>query len=396
MLKHTERPGVRSQLIHLVHPLNVDPTILINRLLREPNVSIRHALLLSLGEYPREELSPQQQDLVKGLISDWYRTDGDAGIHGVCEWLLQHWGQQSPPIDPSHHEEVDRTLGDRRWYVTPSGHTMTIIEAGEFPMGSPTSEPYRVANVEQPHVRRIDRRFAIATKEVTVAQFAEFLAATGQTAEPDTEKNFHHDLPHNRVSWYQAAQYCNWLTKQDGFPESDACYLPNQDGQYAAGMHPRSGYLQCRGYRLPSESEWEYACRAGAVTSRYYGDADELLKYYAWHDQNSEQQLHPVGLLKPNEYGLFDMFGNVYEWCHSYLTVQQYATPDTSPSQVFHDEEDLRVVRDSSSRAQRGGSFLGDSIDLRAAYRGWDYAVNTKTYFGFRIVRTMPAATSRL
>ena len=95
------------------------------------------------------------------------------------------------------------------------------------------------------------------------------------------------------------------------------CYEPNEEGQYAEGMRIRADALQRTGYRLPTEAEWEYACRAGAMTSRYYGLSEELLGQYAWYLTNTlGDRARPCGSLLPNDLGLFDMLGNVYEWCN--------------------------------------------------------------------------------
>ena len=126
----------------------------------------------------------------------------------------------------------------------------------------------------------------------------------------DRKKNgLNPHVPQKRVTWYQAAAYCNWLSKQEGLA---ACYEANPKGKYAQGMKIVPNVL---GYRLPTEAEWEYACRAGAGTSRYYGGSEELLGRYAWYSQNSRNRIWPCGRLKPNDFGLFDMLGNVYEWC---------------------------------------------------------------------------------
>ncbi len=115
-------------------------------------------------------------------------------------------------------------------------------------------------------------------------------------------------------TWYMAAHYCNWLSEQEGLPKDQWCYLPNEAGAYAEGMSIPADVLERTGYRLPTEAEWEYACRAGAVTSRYYGHSIDLLDAYAWYQANSKEHAWTCGSLLPNDLGLFDMLGNEFEW----------------------------------------------------------------------------------
>lgn len=118
-------------------------------------------------------------------------------------------------------------------------------------------------------------------------------------------------------------------------------------------------------YRLPTEEEWEHACRAGSVTNYCFGDSEEELKDYAWFYKNSENKTHPVGLKKTNKFGLYDMHGNVWEWCANLY----------SPS--------------SSYRGVRGGSWCSDARNARSAFRADDGPANHGSDVGFRLARTL-------
>ena len=122
-------------------------------------------------------------------------------------------------------------------------------------------------------------------------------------------------------------------------------------------------YLSLTGYRLPTEAEMEYATRAGAVTSRYFGETDELLPKYAWYMKNSQEQTWPVGSLKPNDLGLFDVQGNVFTWCQE--SYKGY--PTKKNDEVAEDKEDELVITPTQSRVLRGGSFLSLASVVRSA-----------------------------
>jgi formylglycine-generating enzyme required for sulfatase activity len=277
-----------------------------------------------------------------------------------------------------------------------------------YVMGSPLTEKYRTDD-ELQHQVTIPRSFAISTKEVSVSQFQEFLddnPLIKEAARKDTSKfpslenkklivfSPESDCPQIFVTWYEAAQYCNWLSKLDGVSEKEWCYPTNE--MIKSGMGISKEYLTRKGYRLPTEAEWEYASRGGTNTDRFYGEGDELLPEYAWYsksppqnksdpnDPNDPQHTYPVGQLKPNAYGLFDIYGNVWEWCDSRR--QPYLNGNTidEPTANF-------LITDSVAMVRRGGSFSYGKEVMRSAHRGAlnYFPIQRRDNVGFRIAKTL-------
>jgi formylglycine-generating enzyme required for sulfatase activity len=285
-----------------------------------------------------------------------------------------------------------------RSYRGPEGHEMVIIPGGEFTMGAPIEEKGR-AEVEVPHRVKIPRLYAIASKEVTNEQFARFIvavadyganwkqAATARFGDPPRFSTYSRtpDSPQVAVSWYDAARYCNWLSERARIPRNQWVYPDAIDPQ---GIELPRDYLHRTGFRLPTEAEWEYAARAGTTTSWHFGNDVSELPKYAWFDANTKRErAYPVGQLLPNQWGLFDMLGNVWEWT---LDRRQ---PYPQDGGVIGDSEDqIRKVSNDVARTRRGGSFAYEWFTTRSAHRG------DVTYFpnqirdnvGFRVARTMP------
>ena len=250
----------------------------------------------------------------------------------------------------------------------------------EFLMGSPPSDPDRLAGEDQ-HKRRINRSFALAAHSVTVEQFLKFRKAHASVLLKRYAPT--PDCPVHGVTWYDAAGYCNWLSEQEKIPKDQWCYETNPAGQ---PVKLKENYLSLTGYRLPAEAELEYACRAAAATSRYYGAQEELLGKYAWFLKNSEDRSWPVGLLKPNDFGFFDMHGNVWNWCQE----RYMAYPRPSGDAPIDDVEDVLTINLQESRVLRGGSFIDLPWVVRSSIRYRFAPSNRVDAIGFRPSRTLP------
>jgi serine/threonine protein kinase/formylglycine-generating enzyme required for sulfatase activity len=387
ILKASPDPRVRSYVIDWLSPLAVSSQTIIERFNTEPDVTIRRALVLALGEFAETQLSGiQKQPLIEKLLAI-YENEPDAGLHGAVEWLLRKWGQDKgleAVVEKLKSDETQlqtrRAAGKRQWYVNMQKQTFVILDADEFLMGSPKSEPERFPNESQ-HVCRIGRRFAIDAHEVTKSQWRTFhRTAKGVHWSYDSKIASQvrtEDSPIVGMNWYEAAHYCNWLSEQEGIGKDQWCYEPNKQGTYLAGMRPKDKFWKLTGYRMPMEAEWEFTCRAGTVTSRYYGISEDLLPKYAWYFANSQNRTWPVGRLKPNDLGVFDMLGNAYEWCFD-LSPEYSNVPTTQP------------VEDAKRRVLRGGAFNNVPEAVRSADRH-AYQADFRSYFiGFRPARTLP------
>jgi serine/threonine protein kinase/formylglycine-generating enzyme required for sulfatase activity len=409
--KHTNDPRVRSYLIENISVFRVDPRLIWERLKVEKDSSARCALILSLGGFQKGQLESLVGEM-QGTLKKWYREDLSAGVHGAVEWVLSNWQRKRiiAGFDKTLEPEDVSTLSDVLkkeprepiWWANPLGQTMVVIRGPTtFRMGSPNTEVGREGREkgkhEVQHDATIPRTFAISTKEVTVE---EFLRAF-KDFEYDTDYSKTPDSPINSVNWYEAAAYCNWLSSQERLPVDQWCYVKANDGEpkyeqvrYMSGMQLRPDYLSCRGYRLPTETEWEYVCRAGTTTRWFFGESDELLPRYAWYWQNSNLEgTIAVGTLKPNGFGLFDVYGNIAEWCTD--IIWDYAEPEQCAQRVEREHEEDRTIVDDKMMMFRGGGFEYVPHLLRSAARDRTQPHWNNYQMGFRVARTIeprPAA----
>ncbi len=252
--------------------------------------------------------------------------------------------------------------------VTRSGVAMVSLPGGEFTMGSAQGNP----DEAPPHKVRLSP-FLMDKFEVTHEMFVK-----AQLPDPSRWQD-HSRKPVERVRWGDAKRYCNERSLLEGLKP---CYnekTPDWDCDYAA-----------TGYRLPTEAEWEYACRAGAEGPYDFGAPDKL-RQYAWFKDTAAQQTHPVGQKKPNRWGLCDLYGNVSEWCEDVYSPSYYQqSPAADPTGPPNPGRDVR-------RVIRGGSWRSSADLCRATARQGEKTGDTDAcfstdYCGFRCVRRATAA----
>jgi formylglycine-generating enzyme required for sulfatase activity len=404
LLKHSPDPALRSYLIEHLGPGGVDAKILLKRLDQEKDDnSIRRAILLSLGEYGLDRLPPVERQKLLPRMVELYRNDPDPGIHGAARWLLRKWEveEKVKEVDAASRG-ASASEGKRGWSVNSQGQTMVLIpkpREGVFWMGEGAER----------HQQPLRHDFALSSEDVTVEQFQRFRAEY----KPNKLYAPTKECPAIEVSWYDAAAYCNWLSQREGIAEAQWCYEINKgavpalaastvgllasplgprpllaaalvfpertdyDHLYGNQMKIKAGYLGLKGYRLPTEAEWEYACRAGSTVGYSFGEPAELLERYGWYAGNSLGQAHPCGKLKPNDLGLFDMNGNVWQWTQGSL--------NDKPAEKENDRDEL--VPGASDRVVRGGSWFYDAGLCRAACRHWRAPVIRLSISGFRLAR---------
>jgi len=243
----------------------------------------------------------------------------------------------APKTDPNTPKEkaVDMGNGIIMEFV--------LIPAGEFDMGSPSTERDRDNDEGPVHRIKISRPFYMGKYEVTQQQY--YVVAKSKPSKFKQEGR-----PVENVSWDQAERFCRKLSEIKG-----------------------------GSYRLPTEAEWEYACRAGSQDRFYFGDdlTYSQIEQYAWYSENSDSTTHLVGEKKPNSFGLYDMHGNVWEWCGDWYATDYYR------NSIAVDPHGPLIGK---SRVLRGGGWFRRARYCRSASRSSCEPVYIQNYVGFRIV----------
>lgn len=291
----------------------------------------------------QQKIGLERRALIETLLAKaktyGYREDGLSALATLDELL---------ELDPAH-EEAKLLRTDVTWQNPPNqigetwtnnlGMTFTYIPAGRFMMGSPADDASR-SDDEAQHPVILTNPYLLGITEVTQEQWQKVM---GENPSHFKGKS----LPVEKINWDDALAFCQKLAKIDG-----------------------------RRYRLPTEAEWEHACRAGTETAYYFGDNPDDLRSVAWYRDNSRKTSRPVQQKPANPWGLYDIHGNVFEWCHDWYTPQPPQTLTKNP----------KGPSTGTKRILRGGAWYAKQEACRAAYRGWNTPDSRLYTYGLRVL----------
>ncbi len=339
----------------------------------EPDAALRSGLCLAVGSIPLENLTGQEHGAWQPVFTRWYKTASDGGTHSAAGWALRQWGVNPPALPASSQPSAGR-----QWVVNSLGMTLVKIDPDAVVRKDQTPEA-----IEQ--TVKLTRAFFLSDREISVGQFQQFI---GDASYPTKEKpenwpgaqaelNPTSEHPVQKVNWYDAVLFCNWLSRKDG---RTPCY--ERTGKQVKVKLGKNEYeheiwrlvADAPGYRLPTEAEWEYACRAGTTTEFASGSDEETLRKYAVFQAGRTAS---VGSKLPNGWGLFDMHGNVMEWCWDGYEKYDAKSPAVDPTGAS-------AVR---NRVIRGGSWISPASYSRASFRNKVTPEERYNSLGFRVAR---------
>ncbi len=386
---------------------------------------LQSGLCLAVGSTELDPMFPGDRETWRPLASQWYRSSPDSGVHGAAAWMLRRWKMKLPVIASTIEPPENKN-----WHVTPSGMTMVKIPAGTFL--NRMKGDWTPFDKDTPSQKiTLTRDFLMSDREVSMGQFRQAMddPDVGLRERPylryDEDDDVQAENYHNRadlvfeplytvlrprdeqpvtyVSWIQAVMYCNWLSRKEGL---QPCY--ERTGKihrsvYHFSSEPHWSTEDWRlisgrnGYRLPTNAEWELACRASTTTDYSFGNDTQFMGRYAVCDQSSPE---PCGSKLPNGWGLFDMHGNLSEHCNDWVRTfrcdTQSKTDPMGPSQPVYLTPNYPDSSPESTfrhwrKVRNGGDFRKtDPVINKASFMDSEHPIHMETPdTGFRVVRNL-------
>ena len=363
--------------------------------------------ILALGSYNERQLSATARAALKTDLLSLFTHHPETSVHSACRWLLQQWGFQADLADCLKSIQSKQPKPGYSWHEDTTGICFAVFDAIEFHYGPNDEYAFPKAKSMSDQQAVINHRFGVATHETTRQAYAkiETLLAkalakqaesmSGEKAAAVLEKSKKilrtqknrltseaHDqaaetAPVTSVSWDEATLFCNALNQLAGIPQAENVYVVYDTvGTKNQTSRRKENALQYQGYRLPSAEEWEYASRNDAVHRYCFGDNIDLFEAYGWSVNNSHNMRQPVGQLKPNRHGLFDVHGNVSEWCHNNFQSNEQNKAERQPREI------------------RGQSSAEETRDITLFRRESGQPLNFSIRLGFRVARTYPPLES--
>jgi serine/threonine protein kinase/formylglycine-generating enzyme required for sulfatase activity len=352
LLAFKPNPEQRTRFVQQFSGWHGDLAALPEMLRRHDDSALRSGLCAALGRLDPGLLSPPVAAALREALVELHARANDAGTHATAGWALRRWGEERDVVGQAF--QPDRQAGKpdlrgKQWYRTPEGLTMIRAEPPGTANGAARPFPWALW---------------VSDREVSLGLFRRFLkdpqlAAEGKPADwpgvnPDISPT--DDCPVHNVNFRDMMLFCNWLSRREG---RTPCYEP---------MPGQVGFWTCRyganGYRVPTNAEWEYACRAGTTTRFFFGDDATLLPEYA---NVLLTRAEPGGRRLSNDWGLFDTLANEWEWC-------------------FDGPRDLGPFPLSTTLTMRGGTYGTGSFYSTCASAAEARGTERTTSHGFRVV----------
>lgn len=376
-LSNSENPELRGNLIDTFSRHNLPQSWLVEQIEDSANsLPLRRACAHALALYSENRI-PQTESLrFQSFIAQSPNTVQDPGLRSAIEAVCTRWRLDVPNWQDSK-DEMRTSEGQRMIVLRPEAPILR---------GSFANEPGRDGKKEILHPVKLKHSFALSDREITIEQVKRLLTDFGSDQSyVDYAKS--DDCPAINISYYDAVKYCRLLSELEGISESEMCY-PRVEDIHKDMVLPVD-FMDRHSYRLPSESEFEFACRANTLTPRPFGFAKHLLSHYAWTFENSNETAHPVAKKLPNDLGFFDLLGNAFEWCQD-IALERY--PQFEQYEWKSDVlrvDTLPTFEAKAERIMRGGSFLYQPSNARSGHRDFQSPKDKRVYLSFRIARTM-------